>query len=290
MRLLFLAVGLVAFISENLPAQDILYAEHKGRAYPVVRASRERPLVREDGKLVVPNGTKLAFKKTDEYLPTFISIQNVQVQNTSVRFIGEAGEFNHRFEFRANFVSPYALEDVFVVLELFFEKSTPSLFIYEVGRLEPRKHRSLDLAVPVGLPLGEGQYKVHVFVGGLETLHSLQPFNYREQILDRMIAKRAVALKDSRPQFFIGPLPEYPKALLKTKAKGRAVIRARIRTTGTVDDPEIVEASDPAFGESALTSVRQWRFLPSMKDGQAVETVAKIPIEFDHPDQPGEKP
>lgn len=285
MRSLLLAVCLPVLLSHTLSAQQILLAEHKGRAYPVLRASRERPLVREDNKFVVPSGTKLGFKKTDEYLPAFISVQNVRVRNTSMRFVNDDRDLNHRFEFKADFVSPYALEDVFVVLELFFERGSPSLFIYEIGRLEPRRHRSLDLGVPVGIPLGDGKYQVHLFVGGHETMHSLQPFNYREQVLDRMIAKRTAALPDGKPQFFIGPLPEHPKSMRKSRTKGHATIRARIRTTGAVIDPEIVDASDPAFGESALTAVRQWRFLPMIKNGRPVETVAELPIDFDVPDQ-----
>lgn len=288
MRLL-LTVSLFALFSSTLTAQEVLFAEHKGRMFPVLRASRERPLIRDKDKIVVPNGSKFVLQKTEEYLPVFISIRNVRVRTASMQLMTDARQLNNRFEFHARFASPYALEDVFVVLELFLEKDVKSLFIHEVGRLEPRKSRSLEIVVPLSAPLGEGKYKLHVFVGGRETLHSLQPFTHRERILDRMIAKRAATLKDGAPQLFVGPIPEYPKALLKTKAEGRAVVRARIRSTGAVVDPTVVSASAPAFGESALEAVRQWRFLPLVKDGHPTDTVAELPIQFDLPDEVEDK-
>jgi outer membrane biosynthesis protein TonB len=40
------------------------------------------------------------------------------------------------------------------------------------------------------------------------------------------------------------------------------------------------------MGESALAAIRQWRFLPRIKNGHAIETVAVIPIEFTPTSEP----
>lgn len=49
-------------------------------------------------------------------------------------------------------------------------------------------------------------------------------------------------------------------------------------------------ATDPAFGEAALAAIRQWRFLPEMKGGLAVEQSADLPFAFVPPAGPNEKP
>jgi TonB family protein len=48
-------------------------------------------------------------------------------------------------------------------------------------------------------------------------------------------------------------------------------------------DPQVKEASDPAFGESAVVAARQWRFLPRVKNGRAVETQVDMPFDFAPP-------
>ena len=39
-----------------------------------------------------------------------------------------------------------------------------------------------------------------------------------------------------------------------------------------------------AFGEAALEVIGQWRFLPQVADGRAVESKIKLPLAFDPPD------
>lgn len=285
MRLPLLAIGLLVLLSSPARSQEILYAEHKGHMHAVRRASRERPLIRVNDKLIIPSGSRFVLRKTKEFIPAFISVQRVKVRTVGTEIVGSGRRINNRFEFRGSFVSPYALQDVFVVLELMLEGDEKSLFLYEVGELEPRKPRSLQLTVPTSVPLGEGKYRLHVFVGGLEVLHSLQPFDQRERALNRMIAQRTQGLTDSDPKFFVGPVPEYPRSLRKAKTDGRVLVRARIRATGAVVDPEIIEATNPAFGESALEAVRQWRFLPRMKNGRPIDTEVQLPVEFESPDE-----
>ncbi len=107
----------------------------------------------------------------------------------------------------------------------------------------------------------------------------------REAAFDRMIAKRVEKATDGAPKPFSGPLPEYPPELLKAKHKGHVLLRLHIRPNGAVVDPAVIEATEPAFGESALTAVRLWRFLPKIKDGHPVDTIATIPIEFVPPEK-----
>lgn len=117
-------------------------------------------------------------------------------------------------------------------------------------------------------------------------LQSLLPVGEDERALNRMVATRIKDVHDAPPKFFFGPQPVYPKDLVKTNSKGRAVISVRVGANGAIFDPSVKSASDPAFGEAALRAVKLWRFLPRVKDGYAMETNVDIPIVFDAPKPP----
>ena len=63
----------------------------------------------------------------------------------------------------------------------------------------------------------------------------------------------------------------------------------RIGSNGDLLDPVIKSASQPAFGEAALRAVKLWRFLPRVKNGYPVETVADVPIVFTLPGPESDK-
>ena len=85
---------------------------------------------------------------------------------------------------------------------------------------------------------------------------------------------------------FIGPSPVFPDSLLKTKTKGQAIIALQVGANGRVHDPVVKNATEPAFGASALEAVREWRFLPRVKNGHAVDSQVEMPFEFSPPSKP----
>jgi TonB family C-terminal domain len=261
-------------------AQHVLLVQHKGQAHVVRRVDRTFPMVESGGKLVTANSNRFLLQEVEEYLPLFITVRNVLVRSSHVDVMSENATINNRLEFSANFVSAYHVEDVFVVLELTPENGKKGLFIRELGRLQPNEPRSLDLTVSMAHPLGSGTYQLHLFAGGREVLHSQQPFAYREQVLDQMVARRIQGRTDGLPQPLMGPVPEYPPALVPRKLDGHAILRIRILPTGAIVDPEVVSATDPAFGESAAAAFRQWRFLPRIQNGRPVEVSVDMPVQF----------
>ncbi len=76
------------------------------------------------------------------------------------------------------------------------------------------------------------------------------------------------------------PAPIYPADLKKKKVKGQAVISVNITKTGFVLDAALKSATDPAFGQAALVAVRQWWFLPPVRDDVPSGAKADIPINF----------
>ena len=265
-------------------AQSALFVEYRGKMRPVIAAHDSSPIIEENGKRITIRPDKFAMGKVEEFFPAFVAVKDIEVRDSYIQ-LSEGGDINHTFELKAEFDSSYVLKDVFVLLEFEFNSGEKSLFLNQVGDLAPHKSQFIHLAAPMSGPLGECKYLVHIFSCGVEVFHSQLPFSLRESILDQMIAKRIAGAPDGKPQPFIGPPPDYPKQLKKSRIKGTVRLHFTIRANGEVKNPTIVSASDPAFGEAALDSIRIWRFLPRIKGGHPVETAVDLPVEFEPPEK-----
>jgi TonB family protein len=261
-------------------AQNGLYVEH-GTAFSLVRSAvRNQPYVEENGKLVPASGSRYGLKKVDEYAPYFISIRELRVSTSQVNIVGTGAELNKTFQFKAQFESPFLLENTFVVLDLNSADAGKALFLWEIGTLRPRELKDVTLFIPMTVSVGEGKYKIHLFSNGYEVFHSKMPWTFVENTLDKMVARRVKDAPDGLPKPFVGPGPEYPAKLRRAKTKGEAVINFVVSRNGRVLEPTILSATDPAFGEAALVAARQWRFLPRIVNGAPVETKVNFPFTF----------
>jgi TonB family protein len=283
-----IATVVLGGLAVSARAQHLLVVEHDGKPCLVVGAEETRPRIELNGKVVAVRGSRFALRTVGEYLPFFVAVRDLEARS-SYNSVNGADAINNQFHFRATLETAYRLENVFLVLDLDTSNAGRTFFLYEVGRLEPREPRIVSLTAPLGSPLGAGQYHFHLFSGGPEVLHSEIPAADREQVLDRMTAKRLEGAADGGPKPFVGPAPAYPPALRRAGVKGQAVVSLWIRVTGSVRDPVVKSATDPAFGEAALAAARLWRFLPRVKEGQAVETKVDLPFVFAPPGAPPEK-
>jgi len=64
--------------------------------------------------------------------------------------------------------------------------------------------------------------------------------------------------------------PVYPPLAIQIHREGRVELRALIATDGTIRSLQVV-SGDPFFLQSALDAVRQWRYRPTVLNGQPVE-------------------
>jgi protein TonB len=269
-----------ALLANSLPAQNVLVVEHHGKP-AIVRAARDtRPIVIEKDKRVIADGSRYGLHPVGSIYPVFVTVRNFQVKTTAIELMDSGNTINHQLELNGDFMSQTELKDVFLVLELDMEGGGKSILLQEIGDLHAGQQRWLRLAFRMGFDLGKGHYLFHLFTEGVEVLSSMQPFEYREHLLDEFIAKKAAGRPDGPPAPFVCPAPAYPSAMAKKKVHGHVVVKVRIRPTGAVLDPTIVEASDPAFGEAAVEALRVWRFIPAIKNGHPVEITANMPLDF----------
>jgi periplasmic protein TonB len=64
--------------------------------------------------------------------------------------------------------------------------------------------------------------------------------------------------------------PIYPTLMQQIRRSGRVELRAVIATDGTIQSLQVV-SGDPGFYQSALNAVSQWRYKPTLLNGQPVE-------------------
>jgi periplasmic protein TonB len=77
------------------------------------------------------------------------------------------------------------------------------------------------------------------------------------------------------------PKPSYPLAARRQGAEGRVVLRAQVLEDGRCAAVRIVHSSGHALlDESALSTVRRWRFVPATRAGTPVAASVDVPISF----------
>jgi TonB family protein len=288
----FAALIFVLCAPVALRAQTALYARH-GEEFRWVRRVVGRDAYVDDGKgrLEPASERNYVLHAVPEFDPFFVSVRHLQVGTSSLTAMDVGDKINRQLEFRAEFESPFPLNNVFVVLDLNSEDAGKLLVLQEVGRLKPRTPRTIHIAVPLRRGIGAGHYRLHLYADGAEVFQSQMPSAFIEKTMDKMVRRRIAGIADAAPHPFIGPAPEYPAKLRRAGAEGSAVIEFTISPVGRVLDPRIKSASNPAFGEAALEAARLWRFLPQISAGVPVSALADMPFVFGEPEdlkKPGE--
>ena len=72
---------------------------------------------------------------------------------------------------------------------------------------------------------------------------------------------------------------EYPKIAKQTGAKGTVTLNATIGTDGLVKKVKVV-SGHPMLTNAAIDAVKQWRYRPTLLNGQPVETETQVLINF----------
>ena len=73
--------------------------------------------------------------------------------------------------------------------------------------------------------------------------------------------------------------PTYPAIARAARASGVVIIEAVIGTDGRIDGARVVRSAS-FFDQPALDAVRQWRYTPTLLNGQAVEVVLTVAVSF----------
>ena len=84
---------------------------------------------------------------------------------------------------------------------------------------------------------------------------------------------------DQKPRVMYQPSPQTNAALQKL-APGTVTIVFVVDQRGRVESPIVQSSSNPAFEAAALAAVKQWKFEPGKRNGEAVRFRMRVPITF----------
>ena len=87
------------------------------------------------------------------------------------------------------------------------------------------------------------------------------------------------------PRLIKSGRPEYPAEAMRAKVQGRIKLEIVVKTDGTVGEARVVRSLDRKYGldDSAIKSLKDYRFVPGMKDGVAVPVLVSMEVEFTTP-------
>jgi protein TonB len=112
--------------------------------------------------------------------------------------------------------------------------------------------------IPGALPIADGRR---------ETPPPPPPVKERIRVSESVIAARLIR----RVQ------PAYPTLAIQIRREGRVELHAIIAKDGSIESLEVV-SGDPMFIQSAIAAVRDWRYQPTLLNGQPVEVDTTIVV------------
>jgi len=85
----------------------------------------------------------------------------------------------------------------------------------------------------------------------------------------------------AQPRYAENPKPIYPLEAREKGYEGEVVLKVEVLINGRVGQIEIKKSSGyELLDHSALTTVKQWRFIPAKKDDVAIPLWVNIPVKF----------
>ncbi len=85
----------------------------------------------------------------------------------------------------------------------------------------------------------------------------------------------------AQPRYAENPQPLYPREARKKGYEGEVVLRVEVLSSGRVGEIEIRRSSGhDILDRSAISAVKQWKFIPAKKDESPVLVWVNIPVTF----------
>lgn len=74
--------------------------------------------------------------------------------------------------------------------------------------------------------------------------------------------------------------PDYPRFARQARIEGTVIMRCVIDRQGRIRSAEVEKSVHPVLDEAALAAVRQWRFRPGKLNGQPVDVIFHLTVNF----------
>ena len=73
---------------------------------------------------------------------------------------------------------------------------------------------------------------------------------------------------------------DYSEDARRANVEGEVILEIVVRRDGSVSDVRLLNGLTGGLNERAIAAVRQWRFAPATRLGQAVDVVVEVAVEF----------
>lgn len=132
------------------------------------------------------------------------------------------------------------------------------------------------------MPRGNGGEGTGLY-GGLDNIvTSLIPEKYVERPLKKpqKLEKKPVRIGILNPsRLLLQVPPDYPELALRTHVSGEVHLEAIIDEEGNVTDIKVIEGH-PLLHPAAVDAVKQWKYTPTVQNGEPIQILATIIINF----------
>jgi protein TonB len=82
------------------------------------------------------------------------------------------------------------------------------------------------------------------------------------------------------PRALDTPDPKYPEKLRKKRIEGHVVLKLIVGTDGAAHEITVDRSGGTDFDREALKAVQRWKFQPATKDGEAVNAMINVEVNF----------
>jgi protein TonB len=93
--------------------------------------------------------------------------------------------------------------------------------------------------------------------------------------------REPASLPDFRAAYLRNPPPAYPAAARRNGEEGTVTLRVLVSTDGTPREVALERSSGSSvLDAAALGTVKNWRFIPARRAGEAQEAWVLVPVVF----------
>ena len=105
---------------------------------------------------------------------------------------------------------------------------------------------------------------------------AVAPPSFRDVVTGAMISGPGVV----GPKAVYSPTARYPQSALQDRISGEVFMEAVVDETGRVQSVRVTRSVRPDLDDSAVATLKTWRFDPARKDGQAMAAQVTITLTF----------
>ncbi len=84
----------------------------------------------------------------------------------------------------------------------------------------------------------------------------------------------------AQPQKIVDAKPVTPADALQAGIRGVVILEIVVAADGSVTDAKVLRSAFPSLDRAALDTVRQWRYTPTLLNGQPVPVIMTVTVPF----------